>query len=52
VTNTKVKDQTVNGSVSIKLNSANGTSAGSGSGQTSKKKSPNAGSSKTGVSLI
>ncbi len=52
VTNTKVKEQTVDGSVSIKLNPANGTSAASGSGKSSEKKSSNAGSSKTGVSLI
>ncbi len=42
----------MNGSVSIKLNRGNGTSAGSDSGKSSQKKSPNAGSSKTGVSLI
>ncbi len=42
----------MDGSVSIKLNPANGTSAGSSSGKSSQKKSPNASSSKTGVSLI
>ncbi len=42
----------MDGSVSIKLNRGNGTSAGSGSVKSSEKKPSGAGSSKTGVSLI
>jgi hypothetical protein len=52
VTNTKEKEQTVNGSVSIKLNPANGTSGGSGPSEPSGNTKGNAGSGKTNVSVI
>jgi hypothetical protein len=52
VTNTKEKEQTLDGSVSIKLNRGNGKSGTSGASEPSGNTKGNAGSGKTDVSLI